>query len=159
MQSWWEFGEWSGTDGKDPYYHLECAFCGQRGKFSVEAHHAKTEPNGRKVLNYDVANCTNCGNLTAVFWTVSKLAGVQPLHSAYQLPWPLGKPKPSDNWPEQVGRYWVQAQDNLARKNFEMAIVAARTALQCTARDKGAKGGNLMAEIDDLAVKADLART
>ena len=37
-----------------------------------------------------------------------------------------------------------------------MAIVAARTALQCTARDKGAIGANLRAEIDDLAKKVDL---
>jgi hypothetical protein len=156
MQSWWEFGEGTGYDGADPYYRLECAFCGQRGKFTIVSHVQKVEPNGTKKLNYDLATCLNCSNPSAVFWTVSEIGG-RPLHSAKQVPWPLGAKRiPSDTWPEQVGCYWIQAKDNLARKNFEMAIVAARTALQCAARERGAVGPNLKAEIDDLATKAAL---
>jgi hypothetical protein len=60
------------------------------------------------------------------------------------------KPKPSKVWPEQVQTYWSQAKDNLQRENWEAAITLSRTALQSVARQRGARGGNLRAEIDNL---------
>jgi hypothetical protein len=157
MQSWWEFGDGSGYEGNDPYYRLTCAFCGQRGNFAIAAHVQKVQPNGHKKLNYDIATCANCSNAHLVFWSVALHSGRMPTHGVLQVPWPLGgKADPSENWPEQVGRYCMQAKDNLARNNYEMAIVAARTSLQCVARDKGAAGRNLAADIDDVARNADL---
>ena len=66
------------------------------------------------------------------------------------LPWPIGKPEPSENWPPEVQRYWTQAKDSLKNENWDAAAVMARSALQIALRNKGAKGGNLKGEIEDL---------
>jgi hypothetical protein len=154
LESWWEFAESTGYEGIDPYYRLECAFCKQRGHFEVVHHRDKQEPNGRKLLNFDLAVCTDCSAPTPVFWSATAIGG---MHDSRQPPWPLGrKPTPSKTWAAQVGNYWVQAKDNLARANYEAAIMLARTSLQCVARHKCATGKNLKEEIDDLATKADL---
>lgn len=62
MNSWWEMGEWSGRSGNDLAIHeIECAFCFERGNFTVEHHAAKRKANESKMLNFDSLRCGNCG--------------------------------------------------------------------------------------------------
>ena len=72
------------------------------------------------------------------------------------LPWPLGKAQPSENWPPDVQRFWVQAPESLGIENWDAAAVMARSAVQVTLRDKGAVGKDLYSEIQDLAKKGNL---
>lgn len=157
MNSWWEFGEGGGSDGDSPHYRIECPFCGLRGKFVAKYAETRSDPRSKKALTYETLACTGCANLTQILWTRPTHVVGRPLHSFQQLPWPLdSKLTPSMRWPASVGRYWVQASDNLSRKNFESAAMAARTALQLVARERGAVGRNLREEIDDLGVKERL---
>jgi hypothetical protein len=81
----------SGHEGNDPYYRLECAFCGQRGKFSIATHVQKVQPNGDKKLNYDIAICANYSNAHLFFWSVAPHSGGMPIHGVRQVPWPLNQ--------------------------------------------------------------------
>jgi Domain of unknown function (DUF4145) len=73
------------------------------------------------------------------------------------LPWPLrGKRRPSDNWPADMHRFWIQAHDSIANENWDAAAVMARGALQFIMRQQGAKKGKLKSEIDDLVARGVL---
>jgi hypothetical protein len=78
-------------------------------------------------------------------------------HHDYQvLPWPLKLETFPRHWPEQIGRFWLQAHRNLRDQNFDAAAVMARSALQAALREHKAAGANLKQEIDDLASKGIL---
>jgi hypothetical protein len=57
------------------------------------------------------------------------------------------------HWPEDVGRYWVEAKRCIEAKTWTAAALMARSAVQLVARKNDAKGNNLKQEIDDLAAK------
>ena len=67
--------------------------------------------------------------------------------------------KHPDEWPENVGRFWVQAHRSLGDENWDATAVMARSALQAALRQQKAKGANLKQEIDDLASKGLLPPT
>lgn len=92
-----------------------------------------------------------------VLWSASEFTGS--IYSYRVLPWAIGKPEPSQNWPEPVQRYWIQAKDSLQSENWDAAALMARSALQLVMRDKGANGGTLKAEIKDLVEKKILLPT
>ena len=95
-------------------------------------------------------------NFIHVFWSAAEHSIGHPLYDFMVLPWPLGKAKPSDNWPPTVQRFWTQAHESLGIKNWDAAAVMARSAVQATMRDKKAVGRDLYHEIEDLATKGDL---
>ena len=120
------------------------------------AHHAeKKKGSSNKKLNFDLYQCGNCMNYVQVFWSATEMIG-HALYDFRMVPWPLGKAKASDNWPPEVQRYWTQAHETLAIKNWDAAAAMARSAVQAAMRDRGAVGKDLYIEIEDLAGKGDL---
>jgi hypothetical protein len=156
MDSWWELGEGMGYSGdKLELWRITCAFCGEKGQFSLAYHGEKKKPNSDKRLNFDVYKCSNCGGFVHAFWSASEFASMSGGLYGYKiLPWPLvGKPEPSENWPDGMKRFWIQAHDSLGSENWDAAVLMARAALQFVVREKGAKKGNLKSEVEDLAAK------
>ena len=148
-KSWWSFGDSSGYDGAElALYRIECAFCGEQDNFELEKRHQRNSKAQNKALNYDIYKCNGCANLTMVFWS----SGGR-LHDYKQVPWPLKATRFPEYWPPDVGRYWMQAQNNLDGGNWDAAALMARSALQLLLRHEKAVGGSLMKEIDDLAGK------
>lgn len=153
--SWWELGETSGLDGNQmEVWRLQCPFCGEKGNFGLAHHAEKKKANSSKKLNFDVYQCRNCVGYVHVLWSANEFG--YGIYEFRVLPWPIGKPEPSENWPPEVQRYWTQAKDSLKNENWDAAAVMARSALQIALRNKGAKGGNLKGEIEDLANKGVL---
>lgn len=149
MDSWWQLGEWSGQHGTElAVYQITCPFCMERGNFSTEFHVAKKQPNGRKALNFDTLKCGNCAAYVQVFWSAGDA-----LHAFRVQPWPLKYDRAPEQYPQEIGRYWLQAKKNLSDHNWDAAAVMARSALQLALRSHQAKGTNLKQEIDDLASK------
>ena len=72
------------------------------------------------------------------------------------LPWPLRLETIPEHWPEDVGRYWLQAKRSLKDENWDAAALMARSALQAALRDREVQGTSLKQEIDDLASKGIL---
>lgn len=152
MDSWWSLGEWSGNRGTElATYLITCPFCGEEGNFSTEFHATKKQPNGRKVLNFDTLKCGNCASFVQVFWSAG-----DSLHSFRVQPWPLKIDKAPEDYPQAIGRFWLQAKRNLKDRNWDAAAVMARSALQLALRSSEAKGANLKQEIEDLASKGVL---
>jgi hypothetical protein len=151
MRNWWELGEHVGVDGHVLATHrITCPFCLQDGNFGTAHHMEKRGPTG-KVLNYDILQCGNCGNLTMAFWSVAHDRGpVGGIHDMRIVPWPLQTTRYPDCWPEDVGRNWLQARRNLEGRNWDAAALMARSAVQLIMRYLSAKKGNLKDEIDDL---------
>lgn len=159
MDSWWELGEGMGLQGdRLGLWRITCAFCGEKGNFQLAFHGEKKKPNSDKRLNFDVYKCENCAGFVHVVWSASHLAyGTHGLYDYHVLPWPLkGKPEPSENWPKEMHRFWIQAHDSLANENWDAAAVMSRSALQFIVRHQGAKKSNLKQEIQDLASKGVL---
>lgn len=149
MDSWWSLGEWSGfATGKLALYKITCPFCMETGNFSTEFHAEKKQPNGSKVLNFDTLKCGSCASFVQVTW-----AGGGDIHDFRVQPWPLKYEKAPEHYPEDVGRYWLQAKKSLVDKNYDAAAVMTRSAIQLALRAHNAKGANLKQEIDDLAEK------
>lgn len=152
MDSWWSLGEWSGYRGAElAHYEITCPFCDERGNFEVAFSAKKQKPNGHKVLHFDTLKCGSCASFVQVFWSGSRDA-----HDFRAQPWPLKFAKAPDDWPEGVGRYWLQAKRNIKDESWDAAAVMARSALQLALREQGASGRNLRGEIDDLANKGVL---
>ena len=157
MSSWWELGEHVGFHGSSlALYQIVCGFCYKSGKFET-VHHLERKNSTGKVLNYDILKCENCGNLTMVLWAVSHNWGPSGgLHDFKTLPWPRQTTTFPEHWPEDVGRYWLQARRSLEAKNWDAASLMARSAIQLVARYQKAEGANLKQQIDDLAAKGIL---
>jgi Domain of unknown function (DUF4145) len=155
--SWWDFGEKSGFDGKElALYRIDCPFCSEKGNFSTIHHEERKHPSTQKVLNYDTMRCGNCGNLMMVFWSAAATSYRRGMHNFRVVPWSQRTSRFPDYWPEDVGRFWVQARRNLEGQNWDAAAVMARSAVQLITRYQKGKGGNLKQEIDDLADKGIL---
>jgi hypothetical protein len=152
MSSWWQLGEATGYEGTElRLYRITCPFCDERGNFETVSHHVKRKPNSSKQLNFDTLECGNCKGYVMVFWSAGN-----GLHNFHVLPWPLTFTRYPEYWPEELGRFWVQAKRNLADENWDATVVMARSALQFALRDNKAKGRSLFEEINDLAAKGVL---
>ena len=158
MDSWWELGEGMGFQGdKVEVWRLICAFCGERGNFALAYHGEKRKPNSGKLLNFDLYQCGNCMGFVHVFWSAGEHNFGRGLYNFKVLPWPLNdKPEPSENWPKGMHRFWIQAHHSLTNENWDAANLMARSALQFAVREKGAEGGGLKSQIDDLVTKGVL---
>ena len=149
--SWWDFGESSGHDGDAlATWRITCGYCNVRGKWEPINHLERKHGESEKVLNYDTFKCLNCGNLTMVFWSPATNGR---LHNYKTMPWPTETTEFPDHWPEDIGRFWLQAQRNIETQNWDAAAMMARSALQLIVRYQKAAGANLKQEIDDLAAK------
>jgi hypothetical protein len=155
MDSWWELGEGMGYSGNSPeLWRITCAFCEEKGHFSLAFRGEKKKPNSKKCMYFDLYQCHNCAGFVHVLWSASEFGG---LYSYHVLPWPLtGKRTPSENWPVGMRTFWIQAHDCLRSENWDAAAVMARSALQCVVRERGAKEGSLKSEVEDLATKGVL---
>jgi hypothetical protein len=87
------------------------------------------------------------------FWSASSGRSRNGVHSYQVLPWHRSTTDHPQNWPPDVGRYWVEARRSIEGKNWTAAALMARSAVQLVARSHSATGKNLKEEIDDLAVK------
>jgi len=139
-------------------WRLVCPFCGEKGNFSLSNHAQKKKPNSSKCLNFDLYMCHNCSGYVQVLWSAGEFAsGMHGLYNFKVQPWPVsGKPEPSENWPDGVNRFWVQAHNSLTNENWDAANLMARSALQFIVREKGAKKGRLNEQIEDLGSKGVL---
>ena len=154
MDSWWDLGEWSGTNGKDlTTYDIVCPFCDEKGNFSVAFHAEKKKAQSAKKLNFDTLKCENCASYVMVMWSSSSFGNI---HGKVILPRSLKVQNYPEHWPDAVGRYWLQAKSNLINENWEAAALMARSSLQIALRGQNAEGKNLKQEIDDLAGKGVL---
>ncbi len=157
MDSWWELGEGMGFQGDKPeLWRIECAFCSEKGNFGLVHHAEKKKANSDKRLNFDLYQCRNCMGFVHLLWSAGQDWG-RGLYGMRILPWPLdAKREPSENWPEGVRRFWIQAHDSLKRENWDAANVMARSAVQFICREKNSSGPNLKAQIDSLVAKGVL---
>jgi hypothetical protein len=150
--SWWDFGENTGYDGPElALYRIKCAFCGVKGNFGGVHHEERKNPDSEKTLNFDTFKCHNCGNFIMVFWSASGYPRSRPMHNFATVPWSRETTSFPEHWPEDVGRYWMQAKRSLEGQNWDAASLMARSAIQLVLRYQKAKGANLKQEIDDLA--------
>jgi Domain of unknown function (DUF4145) len=160
MKSWWELGESMGHQGSEmEVWRLTCAFCNEKGKFSLAYHVEKKNPNSDKCLNFDLYQCHNCMGYVHVLWSAGEHGSLfgHGLYDFQVLPWPLNaKPEPSPNWPEGVKRFWTQAHHSYTVENLDAANLMARSALQFVVREKKAVDANLKVQIDDLVTKGIL---
>lgn len=157
LRSWWDLGEHIGSSGGElATYEIECAFCGEKGNYSIEHHAEKKKPNSRKVLNFDTLKCGNCGGYVLVLWSACESYGSRGIHSYKVIPYPLKITEAPEHWPADVQRYWLQAQRSFESDNWDAATVMARSALQIALREHGAQGKDLKSEINDLADKGIL---
>lgn len=153
---WWDLGEWSGFPGEVLATHgIACAFCGAEGNFeTVSQLLRKKGGSSGKVLNYDTLKCGNCGNFMFVLWSASEYShGSGAMHDYRLLPYYRSTTGYPRHWPDDVGRYWVEAKRSIEGKNWTAAALMARSAVQLVARKHGAVGNNLKQEINDLADK------
>ncbi|EHQ99533.1 DUF4145 domain-containing protein [Bradyrhizobium sp. WSM471] len=153
---WWDLGEWSGYPGhKLATHQIPCAFCGAEGNFETIQHLERKKPGStRKALNYDTLKCGNCGNFMFAFWSAGQHShGSGASHDYQVLPWHRSTTTYPKHWPDDAGRYWVEARRSIEGQNWTAAALMARSAVQLVARSHGARGSNLKQEIDDLADK------
>ncbi|PJI43034.1 MAG: hypothetical protein CTR54_11220 [Rhizobium sp.] len=153
--SWWDLGEGRGYrsyDGDLPLNEVTCGFCGEVGRFGFESRVSKTKPDKSKELHYDVLVCQQCGNLTSVFWGMGN-SGLVGIH---QVPWPRNTTRWPEHWPDDVGRYWLQAKRSVEASNYDAAALMARSAVQLILRYQEAEGDSLFKEIKDLGSKGIL---
>lgn len=158
MNSWWDLGEWSGVHGdRLAIYRIQCPFCYEKGNFSTTFHAEKKKPNSSKTLNFDTLKCGNCSGFVMVLWSANDHSfGPNGIHGYRVLPWPLRVTSAPRHWPDEVQRYWIQAQRNLQDENWDAAALMARSALQVALRNNKAQGRTLKSEIEDLASKGIL---
>ena len=138
-------------------YRITCPFCLESGNFKSVYHAEKRNSRSGKRLNFETFECGNCKGYVMVLWSANSPRC--DLHDFVVLPWPIKLEKFPEDWPEQVGRFWLQAKRNLGDQNWDAASVMARSALQIALRDRGATGKNLKQEIQDLAQKGILPPT
>lgn len=155
--SWWNLGEGSGYRGDELAVHrITCPFCSESGNFATEHHAEKRRPNSDKRLNFDTLKCGNCGGYVMCLWSASGQTWGGGNHDFKVLPWPIRVSRHPEEWPEEIGRYWVQAKRSLADENWDAAVLMARSAVQLAGREQGASGTSLRQEIDHLARQGKL---
>ncbi len=162
MDSWWRLGDGAGFHGKKlALDRIECAFCGESGHFELAFHGEKRKPTSAKTLNFDVYRCTNCAGYVHVLWACGEdcFLSSSSMHNYQVLPWPLGAPKPSNNWSAELSRFWVQAHKALKSESWDAASAMARSALQLALREHTASGRRLVDQVNDLATKSILPPT
>ena len=156
MSSWWSLGEGVGQFGEELQMHeITCAFCLERGNFKTVFHKEKRKPNSSKILNFDTLECGNCKGYVMVLWSAGEhsLGFNNNIYDYKVLPWPIKLTSFPKHWPEEIGRYWLQAKKNLNEENWDAAALMARSALQIALRNQGAKGRTFKDEIEDLTLK------
>lgn len=153
MNSWWDLGEHGDYRGNElAIYQIQCPFCHKEGKFETAFHAEKKKANSDKALNFDTLKCANCAGFVMVLWSATEHGfGTHGIHDYCVLPYPIRVNSAPDYWPEEVQRYWIQAQRNLQDENSDAAALIPRSALQATLREKQARGKTLKDEIHDLA--------
>ena len=124
----------------------------ERGHFTTAFHAEKKKPNSKKKLNFDTLQCENCAGFVMVLWSTNQ----RRIHDFRVLPRPLRLVTYPRHWPEEVGRFWLQAKRNVIDENWDAAVLMARSTLQAALRDKQAEGKKLQQEIDDFAEKGEL---
>ena len=156
--SLWDLGEGSGYEGRDLALHrIACAFCLEEGNFTEASEHTKKNPRTGKTLHFTTLKCGNCAGYVMVLWSAGASHGR--LHDFRVLPSPQRVVRAPEEWPNDVGRYWVQAHRSLSDENWDAAAVMARSSLQIAFRDKGATGKNLKEEINDLVSRGVMSPT
>lgn len=156
LDSWWDLGEGLGFQGSElETSRVTCPFCFERGNFTVEHRAQKKKPNSKKALYFDTLRCGNCAGYVMALWSPGGGWG-RGLYGLQVLPWPLKLQEHPEHWPEEVGRFWVQAHRSAKDENWDAAAVMARSALQAALRHQQAVGKSLQQEIDDLASKGIL---
>lgn len=152
MESWWDLGEGSGFQGRElAKSRITCPFCFEKGNFSLAFDAVKKKANSDKILHFSTLKCENCAGYVMALW--SPTSSYLDMHGFMVLPWPKKVEEWPEEWPEAVGRYWLQAVKSLLDENWDAAAVMARSSLQIAFRDLGATGKNLKQEIDDLGSK------
>jgi len=151
--SWWDLGEGIGYSGTQlELFRIECPFCLEKGNFAVDHQASKRKPNTGKVLHFDTLKCVNCGGYVMVLWSAGEFASpLSGLYSYRVLPWPLETTSFPDHWPQNIGRYWLQAHRSVQQENWDAAAVMARSAMQLALREHGATGRTLAQEVESLA--------
>lgn len=138
--SWWNLGEGAGHRGDTlELYRITCPFCMESGNFTFEYHAEKRKANSEERLNFDTLKCGSCGGYVMCLWSSSGLGWGGGLYDYKVLPWPQRVSKHPEEWPENVGRFWVQAHRTLNDENWDAAAVMARSAVQVAGREQGAK--------------------
>lgn len=159
MQSWWSLGEGSGKLGEEPaLYLITCPFCMEKGNFKTAFHVEKKKPNSSKKINFDTLECGNCKGYVQIIWSAQEFPGSRSLYDFIVQPWPIGKPKAPEHWPETVKRFWEQTHDSQRNENWDAAAMMCRSALQAALRDNKANGKRLINEIDDLTERGVLPK-
>lgn len=153
----WRLGE-SGRTGRDlAIYSITCASCMEEGNFKIVHHEEKKKQNSEKKLNFDTLMCGNCAGYVMVLWSASEYGN---LHDYYAFPQSISTEKYPDHWPEEIGRFWVQAKRSVQDKNWDAAAIMARSALQAALRCHMESDTNtnrsLKQEIDEFAEKGHL---
>lgn len=143
---WWKLGEYRGQPGGYlAYGRITCAFCGERGHWELEYHAEKKKPNSGKKLSFDTLRCGNCAGYVMVLWS-----GSRDMHEYRVLPWPNNIDSYPEHWPADIGRYWLQAKQNLAIENWDAAVIMTCSAMQLLLRSQGATGKSLFDEVNSL---------
>ncbi|HET6201609.1 MAG TPA: DUF4145 domain-containing protein [Planctomycetota bacterium] len=131
---------------------VTCPFCMERGNFKTAFHAEKKHAASKKRLNFDTLECGNCKGYVMCLWSSGGGGG----YDYRVLPYPLRLERHPEEWPKDVGRFWLQAHRNLTDESWDAAAVMARSALQVALREQKASGANLKLEIADLATKGGL---
>lgn len=154
MWSWWDLGDGSGYRSlQEILLLMECGYCGCSGNYELIDGREKLKPGGGKSLNYQLLCCGNCGNYTMMMYNSNSGSG---LVDYRRIPHPLKTTKAPKEWPEDVGRYWVQARRNVEEGHWETAAIAIGSAMQLALRHANAKGRNIKEEISNLATNGAL---
>lgn len=150
INSWWDFGEWSGGRGSELAIHLiDCPYCSEMGQLVFENKVEKKKPNDTKTLHFDTLKCGHCGNFVLIFWSAARN---QAIHDYLTIPYSLDARAPGE-WPKDISSRWVQAHRSLKANCWDAAVQMACTAMQMAIRTAGANGQNLKEEIEDLSTK------
>ncbi len=144
--SWWSLGQSSGYDGSElGLWRIACAFCEEKRNWEIVTRVKKKKPNERQELYFDTYKYGNCAGYVMVLWSSGDR-----LHDYKVLPWSLSRNKYPEHWPNDIGRYWLQAKRNLDGENWDAAAMMAASALQLAFRSMGAKGGTFHQEVKHL---------
>jgi hypothetical protein len=147
MDSWWDLGEWSGHSSLNMlYFDMECAYCGHRKDYEVVSSFEKSRADGRKKLLFQTLQCGNCANYTLLL----RSDGSSGLIGHRRIPYPLKVSSAPSHWPDDVGRYWIQARRSIETESWDAAAIVIRSALQLAVRYKDAKGKTLQQEVSNL---------